>query len=259
VAGSGERTAGHDVGGRPLLLVIDPEPGAESLVRALAGRLDVRRCASAAEGLLAAGSLRPHVVLASAAVGDVPCRTVVELLRRCSLPVVVSADREHGELAGAALAAGAAACIPAPYRPEEILALVRLLAAPPAAPVDPPIRCGALALDPMARTVTLRGDMIDMAPQEFRLLHYLMTRQGTVVSRDELWAAVWHGSAPASSNTVSVHVRRLRRRLDDDPARPAVLTTVGKSGYRLLPVPETDDTARAPGSTFTAADRVRAS
>jgi DNA-binding response OmpR family regulator len=248
VAGSADRAPG-----RPVLLVIDPDPEAGALVDALGGRVDVQVCATAADGLLTTGGLRPDVVLVGASVTDVACPTVVELIRRrCGLPVVVSTDPAHGELAGAALAAGAAACIPTPYRPEDVLALVRTLGPRSAVPSEPELRCGALVLDPATRTVLLRGRVLDLPPREFRLLHYLMARRGSVVSRTELWEAVWDGRPGASANTVSVHVRRLRGRLGDDPRSPTVLTTVGKSGYRLLPAPD------VPG-TFTVVDRTRAS
>jgi DNA-binding response OmpR family regulator len=261
VGGSAEPGAGRHVRGRPVLLVIDPAPGAESLVDALSGRVDVHLCPTAADGLLSTGSLRPDVVLVSATVADLPCATVVSLIRRrCALPVVVSTDLDHGELAGAALAAGAAACIPAPYRADDVLGLVRSLAVRSPVLDQPEMRCGALVLDPATRTVLLRGAVVDMPPREFRLLHYLMARRGTVVSRVELWESVWEGRPGASANTVSVHVRRLRRRLGDDPGSPTVLTTVGKSGYRLLPAPERPGAAQPPGrEPFTVRDRIRAS
>jgi DNA-binding response OmpR family regulator len=77
-----------------------------------------------------------------------------------------------------------------------------------------------------------------MPPRELRLLHFLMSNQGRVVSQARLWEAVWGGTAPSASNTVSVHVRRLRRRLGDDPRRPRLITTVGRSGYLLQASPE---------------------
>jgi DNA-binding response OmpR family regulator len=80
--------------------------------------------------------------------------------------------------------------------------------------------------------------MIPLPPQEFRLLHVLMTHEGRVVSQRELWEAVWGGTAPSASNTVSVHVRRLRRRLGEDPRRPRMITTVGRSGYLMQAPPD---------------------
>ncbi|TQN41197.1 DNA-binding response OmpR family regulator [Blastococcus colisei] len=219
---------------RTLLLVIDPDPQATGLLDDVDGRLDVRVCASAAEGLLVAGATRPDVVLLRADLADVPAPTVVHLLDHCcELPVIVAVDGEHPELAGAALEAGAVACVARPYRAAQLLALVSALR--PASPArdGDVVRCGPLELSPDARTVRLRGSLIPLPPREFRLLHFLMAHEGRVVSQVQLWEAVWGGTAPSASNTVSVHMRRLRRRLGDDPRRPRLITTVGRSGYLL--------------------------
>ncbi len=219
---------------RTVLLVIDPDPQVAGLLDDGYDRLDVRVCASAAEGLLIAGATRPDVVLMRADIADVPAPTVVRLLDRCcELPVIVAVDGEHPELAGAALEAGAVACVARPYRPAQLMTLVSALrSALPAAAGDV-VRCGPVELSPGARTVRLGGAMVPLPPREFRLLHFLMAHEGRVVSQAQLWEAVWGGTAPSPSNTVSVHMRRLRRRLGDDPRRPRLITTVGRSGYLL--------------------------
>jgi DNA-binding response OmpR family regulator len=70
------------------------------------------------------------------------------------------------------------------------------------------------------------------------LLHFLISHAGRVVSRAQLWEQVWGRAGSAASNTIAVHVRRLRSRLGDDPRHPSILTTVGRSGYRLYPPSE---------------------
>ena len=224
---------------RPLLLVIDPDPRAAGLQEALgAGSVDVRVCATGAEGLLMTGSSHPDVVLLVAVLPDVPAPTVVALLSQfCGLPVIVAIDGEHADIAGAALEAGAAACVVHPYRPAQLLAMVHAVSTRSEASDEPVVRCGALELDPTALDVHLRGAPIHLPPREFRVLHYLMAHEGKVVSQSRLWEAVWGGTGPSVSNTISVHIRRLRRRLGDDPRDPRIITTVGRSGYRLQPPP----------------------
>jgi DNA-binding response OmpR family regulator len=235
----GAGTPVHDFYARPLLLVIDQSADAAGLSGLLGSGVHVRICSTAAEGLIVAGGTRPDVVLAAADVADVPCPTLVRLLRRwCGTPVIVGTDGAHGDVAGSVLQAGAAACVARPYRPAEVLAFVRSLGLHTAAPEEPELRCGALVLDPGGRTVRLRGSVIDMPPRELRLLHFLMSHPGRVVSRAQLWQQVWGGAGSATSNTVAVHVRRLRSRLGDDPRHPTILTTVGRSGYRLHPPSE---------------------
>ena len=229
----GRRPARLPGTGRALLLVIDPGQDARGLVAGAGAALDVRLCASAAEGLLLTGALRPDVVLVAADVTDVPPATVVELLDRCChLPVIVATDGGHADAAAAALEAGAVACVARPYRAAQVLALVSAVRpARSAAAEDAVLRCGALELAPVAGTVRLRGSLVQMPPREFRVLEHLMAHEGRVVSQAQLWAAVWGGAAPSASNTVSVHVRRLRRRLGDDSPSPRIITTFGRSGY----------------------------
>jgi DNA-binding response OmpR family regulator len=223
---------------RMLLLVIDPDPAAAALLDGVDGRLDIRICATGAEGLLMAGAMRPDVVLMRADLSDVPAPVVVDLLGRCELPVIVAVDGEHSDLAGAALEAGAVAVVARPYRPAQLMPLVSALRPHPAADDGDLLRCGPVELSPGARTVRVHGALTTLPPQEFRLLHFLLTHEGRVVSQAQLWHAVWGGSAPSTSNTVSVHMRRLRRRLGDAPGHPRLITTVGRSGYLLQAPPE---------------------
>ena len=217
---------------RARLLVVDPGPEAEDLAAGASAALDVRVCASAAEGLLMAGVLRPDVVLVAADVADLSAATVVELLDRCcEVPVIVATDGGHAGAAAAALDAGAVACVARPYRAAQVLALVSAVRPAPSAPEDAVLRSGVLELHPAAGTVRLRGSLVRMPPREFRVLEHLMAHEGRVVSQAQLWASVWGGAAPSASNTVSVHVRRLRRRLGDDSPSPRIISTFGRSGY----------------------------
>lgn len=223
---------------RPLLLVIDPDPAAAGLLGSLGPGVEVRVCATAAEGLLLAGGLHPDAVLLTTDLDDLPCTRLVELLRRCcELAVIVATDGAHGQLAGAALEAGATAVIAHPYRPRELLGLLQSIRPHSVINSDPEVHCGGLSLDPAAMTVHLHGRKVDMPPQELRVLHLLMAHAGRVVSRAQIWESVWGGPMPSATNTISVHVRRLRLRLGDAPAHPSMLVTVGRSGYRLDPPP----------------------
>ena len=184
------------------------------------------------------GSSRPDVVLLVADLPDVPAPTVVALLSQfCGLPVIVATNGRHADVAGAALEAGAVACVVHPYRPTQLLALIHAVSTRSEASDEPVVRCGGLELDPSALAVHLHGAPVHLPPREFRVLRYLMANEGKVVSQSRLWEAVWGGTAPSVSNTISVHIRRLRRRLGDDPRDPRIIATVGRSGYRFLPPP----------------------
>ena|SRR5688572_3149319 len=92
---------------------------------------------------------------------------------------------------------------------------------------------GDVLVDPAARSVTRRGDVIPLSPKAFDLLLSLIRRDGRVASRMELLREVWGYGPLVLSRTVDSHVAELRRRLEDDPANPRHIVTVFKIGYRF--------------------------
>jgi DNA-binding response OmpR family regulator len=93
---------------------------------------------------------------------------------------------------------------------------------------------GDLRLDPVARTGTRDGEALALTLREFDLLSFLMANRGTAFSRADLLDRVW-GWNFGDQSTVTVHVRRLREKVEDDPARPARIATVWGVGYRYDP------------------------
>ena len=98
-----------------------------------------------------------------------------------------------------------------------------------------PIRHGLVALDPAGRTVELDGQPVDLTPREFDLLLFLMERPNQVFTRDQLMQRVWNYEWYAEATTVTVHVRRLRTKIEPDPAAPLHLKTAWGTGYRWDP------------------------
>ncbi len=93
------------------------------------------------------------------------------------------------------------------------------------------MRDGDLALDPSARSVSRGSESLSLTGREFDLLSYLMSHPGVVVSRETLMADVW-GWDFGDDSTVTVHIRRLRNKIEVDPASPTRIITVWGSGYR---------------------------
>lgn len=93
---------------------------------------------------------------------------------------------------------------------------------------------GDLVLDPVARTATRAGRELRLTAREFDLLHFLVTHPDTVFSRADLLREVW-GWSFGEVSTVTVHVRRLREKVEDDPGHPTRLVTVWGTGYRWEP------------------------
>ncbi|MGH8911298.1 MAG: winged helix-turn-helix domain-containing protein [Acidimicrobiia bacterium] len=99
-----------------------------------------------------------------------------------------------------------------------------------------PVEFGPLRLDPAAREVSLDGEVVDLTAREFDLLAFLAATPRRVYSRAELLDHVWDSSPEwQDPATVTVHMRRIRQKLEDDPQNPRWLKTVWGVGYRFEP------------------------
>ncbi|HEX2326981.1 MAG TPA: response regulator transcription factor, partial [Chloroflexota bacterium] len=172
----------------------------------------------------------------------------VELCRRlrqlhgATMPIILLTARgEEADRIGG-LGAGADDYVVKPFSPAELVARVKaqlrrvaLDTSPQEAPQDGRLRGGDIALDPRERTCEVRGAPVPLTPKEFDLLHHLMAAPGQVFSRDQLLDAVWDAGFFGFPSTVTVHVRRLREKVERDPERPAHIKTVWGLGYKFDP------------------------
>lgn len=222
---------------RFLLLILDPNlEAAETLAAQLRLRqIDVICSSDPAEALIQAGALIPDAVLTAATIAPMDGASIARALsRRGAIPTLVGIGQDDGEHAGAALLAGARVCVPRPYRAADILPLLQGISPDTAAHIVPSIEVGRLVLDPAAHEVILRGRKVILPLREFQLLHLLMMHAGRVVTRHQISQLVWAGETEGS-NTVNVHIRRLRARLGDDQKNPFIIVAVRGMGYRLDP------------------------
>ena len=90
-----------------------------------------------------------------------------------------------------------------------------------------------LRIDPNTREALVQGEPATLTAREFDLLHHLASSPGRVYTRDQLMEIVWGYSFSADTSTVTVHVRRLREKVEPDPARPRYLQTVWGVGYKF--------------------------
>ena len=95
--------------------------------------------------------------------------------------------------------------------------------------------CGDLRIEPETRRAFVRGEEAALTQREFDLLLFLARHPGRVFSRDQLMDAVWQYSFYSDTSTVTVHIRRLRAKIEPDPAQPQHLQTVWGVGYRFQP------------------------
>jgi DNA-binding response OmpR family regulator len=191
-------------------------------------------CADGAEALVLAGAEHPDAVLATAALPTVGGAVVARALSaRTTVPVVVGIGDGDGPAAAEALTAGAAACVAHPYRLREVLPILKAIRPDGVAEARVPLEAGALRLDPASLEVHLHGQLVRMPMRELRLLELLMSNADRIVTREQIRDSIW-GGVPGS-NTITVHVQRLRQRLGDDQVDPKLILTIRGVGYRLIP------------------------
>jgi two-component system, OmpR family, response regulator ResD len=124
-----------------------------------------------------------------------------------------------------------------PFSPAELLARVEavLRRASPEQQDLAPLRFEALEIDLAARTVSVAGEEVSLTQREFDLLAFLARHPRRAFSRDQLIDLVWQLPFCSDSSTVTVHVRRLRAKIERDPGRPRFIQTVWGVGYRFQP------------------------
>jgi len=223
--------------GRSVLLVEDDARVRRVLKLALDDEgYGVREAATAEEGLRLVETMHPDVILLDLMLPDMDGFTVCRRIRRTSdVPVIMVTARTDSHDVVAGLEAGADDYVTKPLVAKELAARIRaLLRRADIAPNTGPslVIAGDLEIGLESRVVMRGGSPVDLTRTEFRLLAELARTEG-VVSREELLEAVWGYGYFGDSRIVDVHVRRLRLKVERDPASPQRVVTVRGLGYRL--------------------------
>ena len=162
------------------------------------------------------------------------CRTI---RRRSEVPIIMVTARADTHDVVAGLEAGADDYMTKPLQPKELSARIRamLRRARPAQPGNPHLQFGDLEIVPQEGVVSRDGVQIHLTKTEFRLLVELANSPGKVFSREDLLEKVWGHGVFGDGRLVDVHVRRLRTKVEADPANPRHVMTVRGLGYKLQP------------------------
>jgi DNA-binding response OmpR family regulator len=224
------------------VLVVDDEPTIVEIVGRYMERAgyETYEAADGPEALRLAELHRPDLVVLDVMLPGIDGIEVMRQLHERSGPriaviLLTARGEESDRLVG--LRHGADDYVVKPFSPAELVARVDavLRRVSPPATEAPPIERGPLRVEPATRRVFLDGEEISLTQREFDLLAYFAAHPGQVFSRDQLMDAVWGQALFNDASTVTVHVRRLRAKLGDDPAEPRFIETVWGVGYRLRP------------------------
>ena len=203
---------------------------------------DARGFETGAELFEALAAERPALLLLDLMLPGEDGLSILHRIRASSdlatLPVILVTAKgsEYDRIRG--LDTGADDYITKPFNPVEVLARVksqlrRFLQLGAAVKAPSELTVGGIALDHDAKRVTLDGEEIALTPKEYDILYYLMQHPGKVFTPAELYSAVWNEAPVAIYNTVAVHIRNLREKLEINPSEPRYLKVVWGKGYKL--------------------------
>ncbi|MDX3386311.1 response regulator transcription factor [Streptomyces niveiscabiei] len=223
------------------VLVVDDDPTVSEVVAGYLGRagfaVDVADDGPTA--VTRAAARPPDLVVLDLMLPGMDGLEVCRRIRTAGpVPVIMLTARGDEEDRILGLEVGADDYVTKPFSPRELVlrveSVLRRAGAAPAPEAGPWLRSGPLALDPAARRATRDGRELSLTIREFDLLEFFLRNPGQATSREQLMQRVW-GWEFGDLSTVTVHVRRLREKVEDDPANPRLISTVWGVGYRFDP------------------------
>jgi DNA-binding response OmpR family regulator len=223
------------------VLVVDDEQIVTEVVQRYLVRegFQVDVAADGVAGLKRAREGTPDLVVLDLMLPGLDGLEVCRQLRgESSVPIIMlTAKGEDGDkILGLGL--GADDYLTKPFSPGELIARVKAVLRRSQAAATPPlagdvVRCGSLRINPRARAVERDGEQLHLTAKEFDLLYFLARNAGQVFTREQLLDNVWDFEWYGDPSTVTVHIRRLREKIEPNPVRPRFVKTVWGVGYKL--------------------------
>lgn len=220
------------------VLLVDDEPQVRKIVATYLERdgFQVRSASDGEEALESIASRCPDAIVLDLMLPKVSGLEIIDQLRNANnmVPIIVLSAKGQEPERVAGLELGADDYLPKPASPREVAARVRavLRRSKPTGPES--LMFGQFVINRVSRTLHRDGELVELRPKEFDLLVELASRPGEVMTRADLLREVW-GSSPdwQDPGTVTVHVRRLRRLVEQEAANPRHIVTVYGVGYRF--------------------------
>ncbi len=163
---------------------------------------------------------------------------MVKMRERSNVPIILITAKSEDADKVLGLQVGADDYITKPFNPMEVCARVRSqlrrFTQLGSAPVQPDVlRLGGLTLDDNAKTVTRDGEQVSLTPTEYEILKLLMTNPGKVFSPREIYQNIWRENPMTADNTIAVHIRHIREKIEINPAEPRYLKAIWGHGYKM--------------------------
>jgi two-component system response regulator ResD len=228
---------------RGSVLVVDDEPTIGDIVSRYLERAGYTTsvCADGPSAVTAHATTRPDLVVLDLMLPGIDGLEVMRRIReqgghrRTPIILLTAKGEEQDRIVGLRL--GADDYVVKPFSPAELVARVdAVLRRLDTTPDDePPISLDGLEIDPVGRRVIAGGEEVQLTQREFDLLLFLARHPGRAFTRNQLMDRVWQYSFYTDTSTVTVHIRRLRTKIEPDPEQPRFIETVWGVGYRFAP------------------------
>lgn len=224
------------------IMIVDDEPDILGLLEKALQIEGFLHIIKAEDGLSAVSTCKqacPDIIILDIMIPKMDGYEVCKHIRQfshCPILFLSSRNDELDKILG--LAVGGDDYVTKPFSPKEVAyrvkAQLRRMEYRHAPSEIQPIKIGELAVDAWGCKVTKCGKEIELTAREFEILHYMAENAGRVISRERLYETIWGEDSFGCDNTIMVHIRHLRERLEDNPAAPRYIITMKGLGYKLV-------------------------
>lgn len=224
------------------IMVVDDEPDILDLLEKalnIEGYNDIIKIDNGMTAVNTCRKIQPDIIILDVMLPDIDGYEVCKQIRQfshCPILFLSSKNDELDKILG--LAVGGDDYVTKPFSPKEVAyrvkAQLRRTAYRKNDVVNEPIKIGALTLDTDGCRAMKDGKDMELTAKEFEILQYLAENKGRVISRERLYEAIWNEDSFGCDNTVMVHIRHLREKLENDPTAPQYIITMKGLGYKLV-------------------------
>lgn len=225
----------------PAILVCDDDKDIVSAVKIYlsAEGYDVIGCSNGREAISVCAKKQIHLIIMDIMMPELDgISAVAEIRRTSNIPIIFLTAKGEDTDKVLGLNIGGDDYVTKPFNPVELIARVksqlrRYMNFGGAPADDDTITLGGITLNDASKTVTVDGTPTTLTPTEFDILKLLMKNPGKVFSSSDIYSAVWKDTSLGSENTIAVHIRHLREKIEIDPAEPRYLKVVWGQGYKM--------------------------